>query len=95
MKKDIESYLIESAQYDDVITRLNEAKEQGMPIEEGIIGALVGGVAGVTLAPSLMKAVCKVLGVDTKGQFGSLLTSRLVLGAVCAELGWKKWKWYL
>lgn len=90
MKKDIESYLTESAQYDDVITRLNEAKEQGMPIEEGIIGALVGGVAGVTLAPSLMKAVCKVLGVDTKGQFGSLLTSRLVLGAVCAELGWKK-----
>ena len=90
MKKDIESYLTESVQYDDVITRLNEAKEQGMPIEEGIIGALVGGVAGVTLAPSLMKAVCKVLGVDTKGQFGSLLTSRLVLGAVCAELGWKK-----
>ena len=90
MKKDIESYLTESAQYDDVITRLNEAKEQGMPIEEGIIGALVGGVAGVTLAPSLMKAVCKVLGVDAKGQFGSLLTSRLVLGAVCAELGWKK-----
>ena len=90
MKKDIESYLTESAQYDDVITRLNEAKEQGMPIEEGIIGALVGGVAGVTLAPSLMKAVCKVLGVDTKGQFRSLLTSRLVLGAVCAELGWKK-----
>ena len=90
MKKDIESYLTESAQYDDVITRLNEAKEQGMPIEEGIIGALVGGVAGVTLAPSLMKAVCKVLGVDTKGQFGSLLTSRLVLGAVCTELGWKK-----
>ena len=90
MKKDIESYLTESSQYDDVITRLNEAKEQGMPIEEGIIGALVGGVAGVTLAPSLMKAVCKVLGVDTKGQFGSLLTSRLVLGAVCAELGWKK-----
>ena len=90
MKKDIESYLTESAQYDDVITRLNEAKEQGMPIEEGIIGALVGGVAGVTLAPSLMKAVCKVLGVDTKGEFGSLLTSRLVLGAVCAELGWKK-----
>ena len=82
--------MTESAQYDDVITRLNEAKEQGMPIEEGIIGALVGGVAGVTLAPSLMKAVCKVLGVDTKGQFGSLLTSRLVLGAVCAELGWKK-----
>ena len=90
MKKDIESYLTESAQYDDVITRLNEAKEQGIPIEEGIIGALVGGIAGVTLAPSLMKAVCKVLGVDTKGQFGSLLTSRLVLGAVCAELGWKK-----
>ena len=90
MKKDIESYLTESAQYDDVIIRLNEAKEQGMPIEEGIIGALVGGIAGVTLAPSLMKAVCKVLGVDTKGQFGSLLTSRLVLGAVCAELGWKK-----
>ena len=90
MKKDIESYLTESAQYDDVITRLNEAKEQGMPIEEGIIGALVGGVAGVTLAPSLMKAVCKVLGVDTKGQFGSLLTSCFVLGEECEEIGWEK-----
>ena len=80
----------ESFIYDDMIQKLQEAKEAGTPIDEGLIGALVGGIAGVTIAPSIMKAVCKILGVDPKGQFGSLITSRLVLGALCAEMGWHK-----
>ena len=33
---------------------------------------------------------CKILGVDVKGQFGSLITSRLVLTALCTEMGWRK-----
>lgn len=80
----------ESMIYDDMIQKLQEAKENGKPIDEGLLGAIVGGIAGVTIAPSVMKAVCKILGIDTKGQFGSLMTSRLVLAALCTEMGWRK-----
>ena len=80
----------ESMIYDEVIQKLQEAKESGTPIDEGLLGAVIGGIAGVTIAPSIMKAVCKILGIDVKGQFGSLITSRLVLAALCTEMGWKK-----
>ena len=76
--------------YDEMIQKLQEAKESGKAIDEGLFGAIVGGVAGITIAPSIMKAVCKVLGIDVKGQFGSLITSRLVLTALCTEMGWRK-----
>ena len=69
-------------QYDDIINYIKEAKENNVPIEEGIFGAIFGGIAGATAGPAIMKAVCKVLGVDERGQFGSLLTSRLVLAAL-------------
>lgn len=82
--------ITESMVYDEMIQKLQEAKESGKPIDEGLFGAIVGGVAGITIAPSIMKAVCKVLGVDVKGQFGSLITSRLVLTALCTEMGWRK-----
>ena len=80
----------ESMIYDEVIQKLQEAKESGTPIDEGLFGAIVGGVSGITIAPSIMRAVCKILGVDVKGQFGSLITSRLVLTALCTEMGWRK-----
>ena len=80
----------ESMIYDEVIQKLQEAKESGTPVDEGLFGAIVGGVAGITIAPSIMRAVCKILGVDVKGQFGSLITSRLVLTALCTEMGWRK-----
>ena len=80
----------ESMIYDEMIQKLQEAKESGTPIDEGLLGAVIGGIAGITIAPSVMKAVCKILGIDTKGQFGSLMTSRLVLTALCTEMGWKK-----
>lgn len=76
--------------YDDIINALNEAKNDGTPVEEGLFKALVGGVAGMTIAPAIMKALCSVLGVDVKGQFGSILTSRLVLTALCTKMGWDK-----
>lgn len=80
----------ESIAYDDIIRQLQEAKESGVPLNEGIFGAIVGGIAGATVAPAIMKAVCKILGIDTKGQFGSLLTSRLILTALGTELGLSK-----
>ena len=79
----------EAAIYDDVIQKLTEAKENGMPIDEGILGAIAGGVLGATVGTKLMGAICKALGVDVKGTFGSLLTSKLVMGSVGTAMGWK------
>lgn len=76
--------------YDNIINKLTEARDNNVPINEGIIGALVGGVAGVTIAPVIMKTLCKILGIDERGQVGSLLTSRLVLTALCTKMGWGK-----
>jgi len=75
--------------YADIIQKLNEAKSNGTPINEGIFGAIGGAILGSTIGPKLSGAICKALGVDPKGSFGSLLTSRLVMGAVCATMGWK------
>lgn len=87
-EKNVEAVVVNP--YDDMIQRLTEAKEADMPIEEGIMGAIVGGLAGMTIAPTIMKAVCKILGIDPKGQFGNLMTSRLVLTALGVELGLNK-----
>lgn len=84
-----ENPITEELTYDKVIAQLQEAKENDIPLEEGIIGAVVGGLAGATFGPKVMKAVCKALGVDEKGPFGSLLTSRLILTAVGTSVGWK------
>ena len=79
----------EAAIYDDVIQKLTEAKENRTPIDEGIRGAITGGVLGATVGTKLMTAICKALGVDVKGTFGSLLTSKLVMGSVGTAMGWK------
>lgn len=88
--KDVqEQQLNESAVYDDAIERLRSAKEQGVPLEEGLFSSILGGAAGMTFGPAVMKAVCEALGVDVKGTFGSLLTSRIILAAVGAKIGWR------
>ena len=79
----------ESAAYDDIIHRLTEAKENGVPVDEGVFGAIAGGLIGAAIGPKVMKTVCKVLGVDERGQFGSLMTSRMMTTALGAAMGWK------
>ena len=79
----------EDLSYDDIIEKLKEAQEKEIPIEEGVLGSIFGGLAGATVGPKLMRAVCNALGVDEKGAFGSLLTSRLILTAIGAKLGWR------
>ena len=81
--------ITEELTYDLIIEKLNEAKENGTPIDEGIFGAIGGAILGSALGPKLGGAICKALGVDPKGSFGSLLTSRLVMGAICTTMGWK------
>ena len=77
--------------YDYLVESAEEAKENGQSIDdvvdEGIFGALVGAAAGATVGPAIMKAVCKVLGIQETGTLGNLLTSRVVLAAICGELG--------
>ena len=75
--------------YDDIIQKLQEAKENNLPIDEGVFGAIGGVILGSTMGPKLGAAICKALGCDPKGSFGSLLTSKLVMGAICGAMGWK------
>ena len=81
--------ITEELSYDNIIQKLQEAKENNVPVEEGILGALTGGLIGATLGPSVMKAVCKILGIDERGQLGSLMTSRMMTTALGATMGWK------
>jgi len=64
--------------YYEIIEKL----ENGEEIDEGLLGGLVGGAVGALAGPSIMKAVCKVLGIDQKGNLGKLLTSRLITAAM-------------
>ena len=79
----------EAAMYEDIIQKLTEAKENGTPIDEGLIGAIGGAILGSAFGPKLGGAICKALGVDPKGTFGSLLTSKLVMGSIGLTMGWK------
>lgn len=75
--------------YDSLIQNLIKAKEKNMPIDEGVLGAIGGIVLGTAFGPKLGAAICKALGVDPKGTFGSLLTSKLIMGSIGATMGWK------
>ena len=84
-----EQPIIEELNYDSIIQKLQEAKEAGTPIDEGIFGAIGGAILGAAVGPKLGMALCKALGVDQRGTFGSLLTSKLVMGSIGATMGWK------
>ena len=79
----------EALVYDNIIQKLNEAKENGTPIDEGVLGAIGGAILGAAIGPKLGAAICRALGVDPKGTFGSLLTSKLVMGSIGTTMGWK------
>ena len=84
-----EIQITEALIYDDIIRILQEAKDNGQPIGEGLFGAIFGGLAGATAGPAIMKGICKVLGIDERGPMGSLMTSRLILTGLGGYLGWK------
>jgi hypothetical protein len=88
--KDDIKFINEDAQvYEELIQKLQEAKENNVPIDEGILGSIIGGLTGATFGPMIGKAICKALNVDERGTFGSLLTSRLVTTAIAAYVGYK------
>ncbi len=79
--KKLFNYIVESA-----AIATEEGKSLDDVMDEGLFTALLGGVAGSTIGPAIMKAVCRVLGISEQGSLGKLLTSSLVLGALGAEL---------
>ena len=78
---------------DYIIEVAEKAQQEGKPvselIDEGILSGILGGVIGGTAGKSVMSAVCKALGIDEKSTLGQLMTSRIVLTAVGAYLGYK------
>lgn len=85
----LEHPINEAQVYDDMISGLQRAKEEGQPLTEGILTGLLAGSAAFAVGPSIMKAVCNTLGIDLKGPLGSLMTSRLILTAMAAKLGFR------
>lgn len=81
--KKLFNYIVESA-----AIAQEEGKSLDDVMDEGLFTALLGGVAGSTIGPAIMRAVCKILGIDQNGTLGKLLTSSLVMGALGAELGY-------
>jgi len=84
-----DNQITEELSYDNIIQKLQEAKEAGTPIDEGILGAIGGAILGASFGPKLGNAICSALGIDPKGALGSLMTSRLVLGSIGLKMGWK------
>lgn len=79
-----ESAILEAERkYEEIAEKLMKGEE----ISEGFLSGLIGGGAAALVGPSIMKAVCKALGIDEKGPLGKLLTSRLVAASVGYALG--------
>ena len=79
--KTLYEYLVDSAERAEF---LNESMDA--TIDEGLLTGLIGGAAGALIGPTVMRAVCRILGINEGGTLGKLLTSPLVTGSVGAEL---------
>ena len=81
------------ALYEYIVTAKKKAdflnEDIDSQLDEGILTGLLGGIIGATLGPALGMALCKVLGISEYGTLGKLITSRLVLCALGAELGYQ------
>ncbi len=77
--------------YDYIVESVEIAKEEGVSpdevMDEGIFAGLLAASAGAMVGPAIGKAMCKCLGIQENGVLGNLLTSRLVIAAICGELG--------
>lgn len=80
--KKLFNYIVESA-----AIATEEGKSLDDIMDEGLFTALLGGVAGSTIGPAIMKAICKILGISEQGLLGRTLTSSVVLAALGVELG--------
>jgi len=71
--------------YKTLIEYIEQGKDLN-ELDEGVFGAIFGGLAGVTVGPWLGKAICKCLGID-KGLLYDVFTSRLFTTALGVTIG--------
>ena len=67
MEKSIKEQILEQREMliEQKSDELAKAIKEGQEIDEGFFSSLLGGLAGVTAGASVMKAICKALGVET------------------------------
>ena len=85
--KSIHEQIIEERQLliEQKSDEIAQAIKEGKEVDEGFLATMLGGLAGVTAGASIMKAVCKALGLE-KGMIYDLLTSKLVCGIAGAAI---------
>jgi uncharacterized protein YcfJ len=98
IKNQKRSMIFESEQIQDLTqSQINEAEKayydilekikNGEDLDEGFLGALIGGGIGAVAGPAIGKAICAALGISETGVLGKLLTSRLVTTSIGIALG--------
>lgn len=85
--KELHNYILEQREQliESKSDELAQMITEGQEINEGFFSSLLGGLAGVTIGATVMKAVCKALGLE-KGMIYDLLTSKLVCGIAGAAI---------
>lgn len=87
MEKSIKEQILEQREMliEQKSDELAKAIKEGQEIDEGFFSSLLGGLAGVTAGASVMKAICKALGVE-KGLLYDFLTSKVLCGVAGAAI---------
>ena len=85
--KNINDYIEDPKSKEEAIEQVSSMIEHYLEDpENNTINEGIGGLAGVTVGSTIMKAICKVLKIEN-GPLYDLLTSKLVCGAAGAVLG--------
>lgn len=86
--KELHNYILEQKEMliESKSDELAQMLIEGQEINEGFLGTLIGGLAGISAGAAIMKAVCKAIGVD-KGPLYDLLTSKVICGVAGAAIG--------
>jgi hypothetical protein len=66
---------------------LVEKLQKGEEISEGLFSGLLSAGVGALVGPTVMKSICKALGISEGSPLYNLLTSKLVLASVAYTLG--------
>ena len=87
MEKSLKEQILEQRELliEQKSAELAKAIKEGQEIDEGFFSSLLGGLAGVTAGASIMKAICKALGVE-KGLLYDFLTSKALCGVAGAAI---------
>lgn len=64
--------------YNILLEKLNKGED----IDEGLLTGLLGAGLGALGAATIMKSICKALGISEEGALGKLLTSKLVMASI-------------